>query len=330
MSVNSQPEIVEKAIRALEASGDFKVLRRVPQLESGALATGPKVAKVIVLDTETTGLDPAIDKTIEVAMIAMCVDIENGTMVGPVQEASWLEDPGFPLEPHIVALTGLTDDMLKGQKFDETQIAAFIDGAALVIAHGAAHDRPFIEARFPQMGEFPWGCSLSQVDWGVSGYGSSKLEFLAMKVGSFYEAHRALPDCRALVYVLNQLVLPAGNTLLQHLIDRSLTPDYMIHANGAPFEAKDQLRLHGYRWNADAKLWHKLLQENDLDAECDWLHTEIYRGRPARVRLDIINAMGRFSLNPPADSVRSEWRSIGTQTFSPRTSVGGHGKYSPY
>lgn len=330
MSVAVQPEIVEKAIQALEASGDFKVLRRVPLLEIGLLATGPKVAKVIVLDTETTGLDPATDKTIEVAMIALCVDVETGQMVGPVQEGSWLEDPGFPLEPHIAALTGLNDDDLAGQSFDEAQIAAFMDGAALVIAHSAAHDRPFIEARFPMLRDFSWGCSLSQVDWMAEGFGSSKLEFLAMKVGTFYDAHRALPDCRALVHVLNHLVLPAGNTLLQYLIDRSLTPDYMLHANGAPFEAKDQLRQNGYRWNPDAKLWYKLLQESELDGECDWLHSEIYRGRSARVKLDIIDSHGRFSLNPPEGSVRSEMRSIGTQTFSPRTSVSGHGKYLSY
>lgn len=232
-----------RAVAFLESQGDFKVLQRMPAVPSGKLVPGDGLVKVVILDTETTGVSPWDDKVIEIGAISRLVDIKTGCWVGDAEVRSWLEDPGFPLEPYTVALTGLTDADLKGQAFSEVEIAEFLSGAALVIAHSASFDRPFFEQRFPALNDFPWGCSLTQVNWNEAGAGSSKLEFLAFKLGRFYEAHRALPDCQALSYVLEHFKLPSGATALQHLVARSAIRqaqgrDPRVHAGDVLWESE--------------------------------------------------------------------------------------------
>jgi DNA polymerase III subunit epsilon len=81
---------------------------------------------------------------------------------------SALEDPGRPIPPESTAIHGITDDMVKGQRFDDAAVASLLDGVALVIAHNATFDRPFLEARFPLFEHLHWGCSIRDIPAGQS------------------------------------------------------------------------------------------------------------------------------------------------------------------
>ncbi|MEY3486945.1 MAG: hypothetical protein RL075_950, partial [Pseudomonadota bacterium] len=110
----------EAMARTLEAHPDYRVLRRlVPQLEFPP-ASGP-VLTLLVLDTETTGLNPARDKVVELALLRVTVDLATGQPVGAVQVYDGLEDPGMPMPEEITVITGITDDMLRGQALDEAR-----------------------------------------------------------------------------------------------------------------------------------------------------------------------------------------------------------------
>ena len=64
----------EAAARMLEATGDYRVLRRLqprPVIVSRLPCEGEKIA--IILDTETTGLDHTRDEVIELGMVAFAV-----------------------------------------------------------------------------------------------------------------------------------------------------------------------------------------------------------------------------------------------------------------
>ncbi len=284
----------------------------MPAWTAGEVTAGPGLAKVVILDTETTGLDAGKDKLIEVGMISRLVDTATGAFVGDAKTQCWLEDPGFPLEQHTIDLTGITDAELLGKSFDEEAICNELADAALVIAHGSWHDRAFMEARFSRLPPRPWGCSLEHIDWRAAGFGSSKLDYLLFRLGMFHDGHRAVADCQALGHVLGAS-LPDGLSALQHVVNRSLEKDFKIHANGAPFEAKDLLKARGYYWDGDQKVWHCTVAESDLDAEFEWLKSDVYQGRPARVRLAIISAHGRFTRTPPEGSIEEQIRSIGAQ-----------------
>ncbi len=97
---------------------------------------------VAAIDLETTGPDPFRDRIIEVGALI----IENGV---PAGEFSELINPGVPLSPGIIKLTGITPEMLapaRDQAAVLEDFLAFIPDGALCIAHNAAFDRQFLRA----------------------------------------------------------------------------------------------------------------------------------------------------------------------------------------
>lgn len=304
---------LEDMAQRLEQDADFRVLRRlVPITDFGpapaapdAAHTSPRFQRVVVLDTETTGLSHAADKIIELAMLRVHVDLATGKPFGPVELFEGFEDPGMPIPPVAQEVTGINDDMVKGCRLDDALVEAMVSGADLIVAHNAGFDRPFVEARFPCFASKAWACSFADIDWKAAGAGSSKLSALAQDQGWFYDAHRAQVDCHALLQVLARPVGKETTTGLGQLIAAALKPSFKLRATGSPFESKDQLKSRGYRWDADAKVWFcTLADQTDLDAELEWLKAEVYGRRNARVEIEALDSLVRYSARPGGVSQR--------------------------
>ena len=289
----------EAMAAALASHPDYKVLRRLqPVLRFDRAPQGPTL-RVLVLDTETTGLDQTKDKIIELAMLQVDVDMATGLPVGDVVVYDELEDPGMPVSPEIEAITGISSAMVQGKHLDEAKIAAMLAGADLVIAHNAGFDRPFCEARIPAFANLPWGCSFADIDWKQEGHNSAKLSYLALDKGWFFEAHRAEADCHALLAVLAQALPSTGRSGLDKIMAASRLPIYRVQATNAPFEAKDLLKARAYRWNAEQKVWHtRIADEAQLKAEFEWLKTHVYAGRSARVQVEKLDASTKYASRP--------------------------------
>ena len=285
----------EAMAQALAQHPDFRVLRRlVPHSHYGAV-TGQATQRVIVLDTETTGLDSKNEKIIELAMLSVLVDTATGQPVGPVTVYESFEDPGKPIPPAIQEITGIDDTMVQGLRIDDAAVTAMVAQADLIVAHNAGFDRPFVEARLPVFADEACACSFMGIDWKKEGSGSAKLEFLASERGWFYDAHRAQVDCHALLQVLAS-PLADGQTGLSRLLAGAGQTRYKLRATGAPFEAKDKLKSRGYRWDGEARVWWCSVASDDLlDAECAWLRAEVYGTRSARVQLEAMSAWVQFS-----------------------------------
>jgi DNA polymerase-3 subunit epsilon len=287
---------VEAMARAVQAHADYRVQRRLqPTLLWPGQATGA-ITRLIVLDTETTGLDASRERVIELALLRVDIDNASGLPVGQVQVYDGLEDPGKPIPREVVALTGIQDADVKGQRLDAARVAELLDGVDLVVAHNAGFDRPFVEDRFAQFAQLSWACSFADIDWKAQGRGSAKLESLAQANGWFYDAHRAEMDCHALLAVLAQKLPQASHTGLAALLQAAGHPSYALQATNAPFEAKDKLKGRGYRWHAEQRVWHtRLKTEAELNAECAWLKENVYGQRRATVQIEKLDALVRFS-----------------------------------
>jgi DNA polymerase-3 subunit epsilon len=256
---------------------------------------GQATRRVIVLDTETTGLDSKNEKVIELAMLSVLVDVATGLPVGPVSIYESFEDPGKPIPAQITEITGIDDTMVQGLRIDDDAVTALVQQADLIVAHNAGFDRPFVEARFPVFASKSWGCSFQGIDWKKEGSGSAKLEFLASERGWFYDAHRAQVDCHALLQVLAS-PLADGQTGLSRLLAGADQTRYKLRATGAPFEAKDKLKSRGYRWDGEGRVWWCSLGSDELlDAECTWLRDEVYGRRSARVMLEALDSLVQYS-----------------------------------
>jgi DNA polymerase-3 subunit epsilon len=306
-SVETAPRVprMEAMAQSLEQHADYRVLRRlVPCLDFGtnpwgsdAAVDASNVQHVLVLDTETTGLSHQADKVIELAMLLVAVDSTSGLPFGPVEIFEGFEDPGMPIPSVAQQITGISDDMVQGQRLDDAAVAAMVAKADLIVAHNAGFDRPFVEARFPAFAAKPWACSFIDIDWKAAGAGSSKLSALAGDQGWFYDAHRAQVDCHALLQVLTKPIGDTDTTGLGHLIQSAAQPSYKVRATGSPFETKDRLKARGYRWDAEAKVWgRRVASEPLLEAELAWLKAEVYGDRRAQAEVEVLDGLTRYSL----------------------------------
>lgn len=293
----------EQMARVLEQHADYKVLRRlVPKADYGpapADLVPADARRLLVLDTETTGLSHQADKIIELAMLSVQVDARSGLPFGPVTVFEGFEDPGMPIPPIAQQVTGITDDMVRGQRLADDAVEAMVSAADLVVAHNAGFDRPFVEARFAAFRDKAWACSFMDIDWKAAGAESAKLSALAHDRGWFYDAHRAQVDCHALLQVLCEPVGDGGQNGLALLMAAAQRPSFKLRATGAPFEAKDKLKARAYRWDAEARVWYcALAGEEALAAELAWLRAEVYGARSARVELEALDGLVRYSARP--------------------------------
>ena len=100
------------------------------------------------LDLETTGLDPARDRIIEVALLR----------VAPTGSVRWfnsLIQPGLPVPAEVAKLTGLTDaDLQTAPRLDEvvSEVLAFVDGADLAGYNILRFDLPLLERELARCG----------------------------------------------------------------------------------------------------------------------------------------------------------------------------------
>ena len=139
-------------LRALERM--VKEVRRggAEASAGGGGVRGRRSMREIVLDTETTGLEPEDGhRIVELA----CLELVNHLPTGRLKR--WYLNPERDVPADAVAVHGLTADFL-GSKPRFAEIAdeflAFVDGARLVI-HNAEFDLRFIDAEFARAGRPP-------------------------------------------------------------------------------------------------------------------------------------------------------------------------------
>lgn len=291
------PDDLEAMARALEASGEYRVVRRLRPRTPQMPPPGTPVRYGLVVDVETTGLDSRHHEIIELAMTPFSYGLD-GTIFTVGKSFQSLQQPSTPIPDEISTITGITNAMVEGQTIDERKMASFITPASIIIAHNAAFDRRFLERFSPLFIAKPWACSLSQIDWAGEGYEGTKLGYLAQAAGFFYDSHRAVNDCLATIELLAAPLPRSRVSGLSRLLDAARQPSFRIWAENAPYETKDALKARGYRWNGGSgsqpRGWYIDVPEALQEAEIQFLKTEIYR-RELVLPIRRIDAFDRFS-----------------------------------
>ncbi|MDJ0391044.1 3'-5' exonuclease [Roseomonas sp. E05] len=289
------PDALEAMAAALEASGCYRVLRRIVPRPASDCPPGTPTRLGILLDLETTGLDPAQDEIIEFAMLPFTYGLD-GTLYDVGAPFSRLRQPSRPIPPAVTALTGLTDAMVAGQQIDPAEVAHFVAAAALIVAHNTSFDRRFAERFCEAFVTKPWACSLSGVDWAGEGFEGTRLGYLAMRHGLFFDEHRAHHDREATLAILARPLPKSRGTALTQLLQGARQTRWRIWAEQAPFEAKDRLKARGYRWNGEGqpRAWFIDVAEDQRAAELAFLQAEIYR-QDVQLPMRPLTAYERFS-----------------------------------
>jgi DNA polymerase III subunit epsilon len=283
---------------ALAKSADYRVLRRLVPRTTFTPSIGQSTKTAILLDVETTGLDQRKDEVVELGMVKFDY-LPDGRIAGIRDVFSSFNEPSVPIPLEVTALTGITDEMVAGQRIDDDAVSSFVDDAVIVIAHNAGFDRKFAERYWPIFQRKAWGCSATEVEWRKHGFEGSRLGYLLNGAGFFHQAHRAVDDCHALLEILAFELPTAGAPALAVLLEQARKKTTRVWAEQSPFDLKDVLRRRGYRWSDGSdgrpRSWYVDVDEGKLDDEIAFLKTEIYL-RDLEPRLQTLTAFDRFSV----------------------------------
>lgn len=278
MNIENHTNESDALAALLEQSGRYRVLRAVPPPFTNMPPDGcPPDAKCVALvDIESSGLDPANDEMIELAIMLLFVSA-NGELLSHFGPVSWLQQPSRPLGSQIIQITGLTDSDLAGKSINDAMAIQLLDRADLLVAHNARFDAAWIERRFPPVAERAWACSCSEIPWLQLGFEGRAQNHLLGQHGWFSSAHRAAADVWSLFHLLQEKRHDPGSTIerthLQRLLKASSTSSVLVEAVNAPYSAKDRFKARQYRWNPDRKIWFKEMGNDDLAAERSWFRS---------------------------------------------------------
>ncbi|HEX7051659.1 MAG TPA: exonuclease domain-containing protein [Longimicrobiales bacterium] len=172
------------------------------------LAAPLESLEYVVVDVETTG--GAAKRDHRVTEIAAIRADGAGTTL---EEFSTLIDPERPIPPFITALTGITDDMVRGApRFAEIapEVRRLLEGR-IFVAHNAAFDWRFVSTELERAQgvgiEAPRLCTVRLARRLLPELPSRSLGALSDYFGIDNPArHRALGDARATVAVMHRLL----------------------------------------------------------------------------------------------------------------------------
>jgi DNA polymerase-3 subunit epsilon len=202
------------------------------QLTFDELGTPLRDTTFVIVDLETTGGAPGAEGITEIG----AVKVRGGEVIG---EFATLVDPGSPIPPQIVALTGITTAMVRAAPRIERVLPAFLEFAAgaVLVAHNAGFDTGFLRAACHAHG-YAWPrppvvCTLRLARRVLPPHEtrSHRLGALAALLGArTTPTHRALDDAKATVDVLHALLERIGS-LGVHSLEELL--DYLPEVTAA-------------------------------------------------------------------------------------------------
>ena len=150
----------------------------------------------VCLDFETTGLSGRTDRVTEIG----AVKVRDGEIV---QRFSTLVNPGRPIPPRVVCLTGISNDMVEDYPKIHEILPVFLGflGDLPLVAHNAKFDCAFLQRDLEYMGraiDNPVADTLQQARRRCPGLPSYKLSYLTDYFSiPLNDAHRAWCDAEA-------------------------------------------------------------------------------------------------------------------------------------
>lgn len=210
--------------------------------------------RVLLIDTETSGLDPKVDVCIEVA--AVVYDLQHASPI--VSFAALIHSTANPCEKvnHIpAALLGEAppSDLIW------PRVASMVDVCDAILAHNAPFDRSFVPE--PLRTAKPWICTQNDLDWPQQTKPGQSLVNLALAHGlGVASAHRALNDCDLLARLLTR-VAEQGTELVPFL-ERGLRPKATYQAL-VSFHDNHKAKAAGFQWEPESKRWLRTLAVED-------------------------------------------------------------------
>ncbi len=214
--------------------------------------------RLLILDTETTGLSPEHDHCIEVG--AVLFHVPRRAVLSQI--SFLLPCPSNPAE----SVNGIPAEVSRLEQPWRESLACFrslVQAAEVVVAHNAAFDRPwFGRGPLPPI-ERPWLCSMEEIRWpaGRNLRPTPSVRDLALAYGvPVWAAHRALTDCIYLAQVFERC------DDLEERVVAGLEPRRLYRAQ-LSYDERHRAKEAGFRWNDPVpRAWTRRLSEREAAA----------------------------------------------------------------
>lgn len=176
----------------------------------------------LLVDVETTGLGPATDEIIELALKLFSFQQDTGEILEIIDQDSFLREPVSSTAKRNYAnafrVHGIPYELVEGKSFVNDRIKAYFYQTDAVFAHNASFDRSFLFHMYPEINDSKWYCTMRNVPWKDYGFANSKLLTLLKSHNiTSYQSHRAMDDITYLLELLKQ-TNPVGDPYLKEVV----------------------------------------------------------------------------------------------------------------
>ncbi|MFM7635754.1 MAG: 3'-5' exonuclease [Cyanobacteriota bacterium] len=213
-------------------------------------------ATLLILDTETTGLDPASGQCLEVGAVLFHVPsravLAQLSFLLPVDR-----NPARPVNGIDPAVTQLSQPWRQSLEL----LLALVERSDALLAHNAAFDRQWFGVGLLPALRRPWICSMEDIRWPADRQLRTppSVRDLALSYGvPVWAAHRALTDCIYLAQVLERC------PDLEALLVAAQEPRQLFRAQ-LSYAERHRAKQAGFRWNDPLPgAWTRRLSEREL------------------------------------------------------------------
>lgn len=211
---------------------------------------------LLIIDTETTGLDAKEGKVIEIG--AIFYNIPTQTITHQVSTLMHAEsNPAFDINR--ISPNALQSVLLENQSAAISMVHFMLVMCDAVVAHNAAFDRGWIESLDESLAtvsrQKDWICTKEDFTWPVRKGIPLNLIHIAVDLDvPVVSAHRALADCQLLASCFSKL------TDINERLAESKKPRDTYIAN-VSFDDRQLAKDAGFSWEPATKLWTRRLTE---------------------------------------------------------------------
>jgi len=219
-----------------------------------------KIENILILDTETTGLDENKDEIIEVGCILF-----NVTSKSVLSQVSFLFPVSSNEAEHVNGISAEVTNIKQPWEDGLNFFLKLVDCSDLIVAHNVEFDKKwFGKGRLPKL-QKKWICSLEDINWSFQKNLKNRpsVTDLALSFSiPVWSLHRALSDC----FYISEVFKKCEN--LEELLIKATEPRFLYKAL-VTYEERSLAKNAGFRWNNPLKgAWAKKLtveEANSID-----------------------------------------------------------------
>jgi len=216
------------------------------------------IRRCLIVDTETTSLDRADGRVIELA--ALLYSVEHRTILsefatllpGDTNEAEKINRiPATALSEMKELIVSLVEPL-------KDTFRRFRSEAEVIVCHNVEFDRQWFPSEWHSL---PWICTAFDFSWPMASREAGSLIHLALEHGiGVSRAHRALADCQLIAALFDRM--PLFGRDLQEMFARAMRPK-AIFQGLQKFEDNDVAKEAGFKWNGETKKWTRRMAIED-------------------------------------------------------------------